>query len=466
MPPPLLQAEPQSDAELIRSYLEDRNLEYLGMFFNRHQQSLHHVALRILGNDSDADEVTQVCFEQLLHTRIDTLSKIDNPRAWLQGLCSNCAKKFIRKETQLRQRHQRAQETDSFHKDEDSVQEISDADQELFNNISQCLSSLPQKDQEVIQLYYLECLSWKEVGERLQQKEDTVRKRAQRGLNKLRKLLHKRGVSVSALLLFSAMGKLRGSEFPLANIGNVSVAAHVGFWSSLSFKIASKVSLAAVTVTAVLLLDDEHAHSVVHTEDSTPTVVANAEEKVATTSESTAWRYIKANEIRPHTNLRIETDPQGRHEFILTSTKTGINNRCLLETIFPIDMEQGYNISFTFEIEEVHSPQAWYGFSGNYGMRMPVFGQQGVQFKFSNEITNGTKYQDPKTNSYDINIDIDPKPRRISNKIRKRMPDGMVYTQQSNLMGPEKCSWALGYVSGLTMRISALKIKPLHGIED
>jgi RNA polymerase sigma-70 factor (ECF subfamily) len=153
---------------------------------------LYSLALRILGNREEAAELLQEVYLEVWRK----VSRYDvgrgTPIAWLITLTRS------RAIDRLRARSSRAHRQVSEPLDGLSGGQVTDrnpgpfeahADQELRSLVGEALASLPQPQQQAIELAYYEGLSHAEIAARLNQPLGTVKTRIKLGMSKLRESL-------------------------------------------------------------------------------------------------------------------------------------------------------------------------------------------------------------------------------------------------------------------------------------
>jgi RNA polymerase sigma factor (sigma-70 family) len=184
------------DDELLRRYADEKSEDAFAELVRRHLDLVYSAALRQVNGDAHlAQDVAQMVFTELSR-KAASLSHRPVLTGWLYTCAHFCAAKAVRTE---RRRHSREQEAQAM--------------QELLDNhgpepdwekvrpvLDQVMVELSEPDREAILMRYFEKRPLGEIGQRLGLSEDAARKRVERGLEKLRAVLARRGLTTSASL--------------------------------------------------------------------------------------------------------------------------------------------------------------------------------------------------------------------------------------------------------------------------
>ncbi len=175
----------QTDVELFQT-LQLGDLSALGIIYDRYGEAVYRLALRILGNATEAEDLTQEIFLAFWRN-----SKYDPSRGtmivFLLTMTRSRAINRLRQkrsQQQLLQRCQRSIPTDFGNNlmDKVSVTEIS-------HIVGEALQKLPENQRQVLKMAYYQGLSQSEITHELNIPLGTVKTRTRQGLLKLRKLL-------------------------------------------------------------------------------------------------------------------------------------------------------------------------------------------------------------------------------------------------------------------------------------
>jgi RNA polymerase sigma factor (sigma-70 family) len=172
------------DGDLIYRCLNGES-EAFGFLVDKYRESVYGLALAMLLNFDDADDVTQEVFITA-YKKLRSLRRWDCFRLWLYSITRNACKMFIRSKSKkpdikyLEDENLETLERPSI----DSYRENSDRES-LNESLREALNSLPEMYRQVLSLYYLSEMTSKEISESLVISPMTVLQR----LNRARALL-------------------------------------------------------------------------------------------------------------------------------------------------------------------------------------------------------------------------------------------------------------------------------------
>lgn len=175
----------QTDTKVFQA-LKSGDLSALGAIYDRYGEAVYRLALRIVGNVTEAEDLTQEVFLTFWHS-----STYDPNRGsmlvFLMTLTRSRAINRLhqsRSQQQLLQRFGRNLPSDSSNPlmDKASLSEIS-------LRVSEALQRLPENQRQVLEMAYYDGMSQSEITRQLNIPLGTVKTRARQGLLKLRRLL-------------------------------------------------------------------------------------------------------------------------------------------------------------------------------------------------------------------------------------------------------------------------------------
>ncbi|MBH0193907.1 MAG: sigma-70 family RNA polymerase sigma factor [Nitrospira sp.] len=164
----------------------------LSQLYDLSSTLLFSIALRILGHREEAAELLQEVYLEIWSKVVRYDVGRGTPIAWLITLTRS------RAIDRLRMRGTRTRPTSAQAVSSPTTPPLTDynpppveaqADQELRTHVSNILSTLPQAQQQAIELAYYEGLSHTEISVRLNQPVESVKTRLKLGMAKLRESL-------------------------------------------------------------------------------------------------------------------------------------------------------------------------------------------------------------------------------------------------------------------------------------
>ena len=173
---------PDPDADLVRRLKAGGPdaARCFDLLVTRHRARLRRRAARILGDDSEAEDVVQEVFTNV-HRFLDRFTP-DRPFShWLSVVTLNACRIELRRRTARTRRH------DAF--EADPLRPTTTAlggDPLLRDALAEAFEALDARTRDYIVLRVLEGLSYLEIAERCGQSEAAVKMRVLRGLRELR----------------------------------------------------------------------------------------------------------------------------------------------------------------------------------------------------------------------------------------------------------------------------------------
>jgi len=205
------------DAELLREFLEGGSEEAFRSLVERHTGMVHGAALRVVHNESMAEEVTQAVFV-ILARKARSLPHKPVLAGWLYRTARFVALEALRAESR-RRKH-----TQDFADMKDAPEAVS-----IWNQIApvleEAMSRLGATDRDAVVLRFLEQRSFSEVASALAITEAAAKMRVGRALGKLRSALTRCGVVVPAAALLAALSTHGATAAPAALLTSVIASA-------------------------------------------------------------------------------------------------------------------------------------------------------------------------------------------------------------------------------------------------
>ena len=182
------------DITLLRQYTEQNSEEAFAALVTRHVNTVYSVALRHTRNPHSAEEITQAVFV-ILAKKSPHLSKRVVLSGWLYETSRLTAVTFIRSEIRRARREQEAYMQSTLNEPSPAIWE------ELSPLVDNAIRKLNRKDRDALVLRFFDGKSMGEVGAVLGASEDAAKMRVSRALERIRKLLAKRGIHCTTSIL-------------------------------------------------------------------------------------------------------------------------------------------------------------------------------------------------------------------------------------------------------------------------
>ena len=210
--------QPLDDGALLRQYATNQSDEAFAALVERHVNLVYSVALRHVGNPHHAEEITQAVF-LILARKARQLRHHKALSSWLFQTTRLTANNFLRSEIRRRHREQEASM-------ESTVNETPGAAwSQIADLLDPAVGKLNEKDRQAIVLRYYESRNLRDVGRALGASEKAAEKRVSRALERLRRFFSKRGVTLSATLIATAVSSSSVQAAPAGLIKAVFVGA-------------------------------------------------------------------------------------------------------------------------------------------------------------------------------------------------------------------------------------------------
>jgi len=181
-----------SDAALVVS-IGRYEQAALAEAYRRHAGATFGLAKRLLNDHARAEEIVQEVFVRLWNEPIRYDPERGTLRSFLLAHTHGRSVDMIRSDVSRRTREQREarEQADGGY---DVAREV--WDMALAGHVREAMESLQEGEREAIELAYFGGLTYKEVAERLDEPEGTVKSRIRSGLKRLRGELVQAGVTV------------------------------------------------------------------------------------------------------------------------------------------------------------------------------------------------------------------------------------------------------------------------------
>jgi RNA polymerase sigma factor (sigma-70 family) len=211
-------SESRSDIELLREFAERASESAFEALVQRHADLVFATAMRRVGQEAVAQEITQDVFIALAR-KAAWLGDGSSLAGWLYKATLHKANHWWRGEMRRRQRENTAAELNTTMKDDQAPLNA------MQTVLDDGLLTLGEGERQALLLRFLERYSHREIGTILGIGEDAARKRVDRGVTRLTDFFRQRGLAVgSTALVVSALESAAGNA-PLGLVGQVTHAA-------------------------------------------------------------------------------------------------------------------------------------------------------------------------------------------------------------------------------------------------
>lgn len=167
-----------SDIELIHAVLQDNDARAFEILMKRYSSQVYGVAIRLMKDEDDAAEVTQLTFIQA-YKQLDSW-RGENFGAWVTIIANHIALRLLEKE--------KRRATQTLDDNIDAPEETYDEQKEQqLQRLEQAVSQLPEADRQIIQWHYYDGIPLQTIADRVGQTENNIKVRLFRIRERLKK---------------------------------------------------------------------------------------------------------------------------------------------------------------------------------------------------------------------------------------------------------------------------------------
>src|SRR5580700_5701730 len=188
-----------TDYQLLRQYAVDGSEEAFKALVDRYLNLVYSVAVSRLGDEAAAKDITQVVFAALAR-KGGRLSERVVLSGWLFQVATHACQDFRRAEARRKKWENEAVQQQLAESNEGQFEST-----EIGPLIGRALSSLAAAERDAILLRFIENREFWQIASQLGISEAAAKMRVARGLERLRGLLQRRGITLSEAALCGAV---------------------------------------------------------------------------------------------------------------------------------------------------------------------------------------------------------------------------------------------------------------------
>lgn len=243
----------QNDADLLQTFVREGSGEAFASLARRHAGLLYHTALRVTGSPDLAEEAAQNALA-ILARKAPLQAAAPSLAPWLHRTVRFEAAKLRRRERRYQCRMNRL--IDAAPAAE--TPEIQAVRSRIAPFLDEALNQLPAPDRQVMMLKYFEGWNCQEMARRMGGEPAAWRQKVSRALQRLRKLLARRGVAVPLVALAGALNPLFTTSAPAAVTATLSTAPLAASgsltWKSLTLHTLHMMNAKQIIPAALLIV--------------------------------------------------------------------------------------------------------------------------------------------------------------------------------------------------------------------
>jgi RNA polymerase sigma factor (sigma-70 family) len=384
---------PETEAVLLNRFAQTGDAAAFAEITQRHAGLVYGTALRIL---ADVDRAADVAQETFLQLSKDAHKISGSLAGWLHRVATHRAIDHMRRDASRRRREVAYAST--------QVRQATDW-KDLSRYVDESLSDLDAETREILVAHFLEGHTTRQIAQAREISQATVSRRMDSGVTRLRSILRRRGVLVSAGLLSTILGENAVQAAPpalmaelgkMALVGGAGAAATTGAGASAAQAAAGGV-VAGVKAKAIAaaVLAVVGAGSVV-TYQQTRKAPPTAAPQTTVTQESTSGPARRAERTTAPSS-RVSTQAAGPSEAaqewaeLMTSGRGQANDQQDAD-----DLRPWWEVAGPTQAASTADESA--GYAGGFGGMMGGMGMGGtarrqvVSTQEANEVTEGGYY--------------------------------------------------------------------------
>ncbi|PCJ51914.1 MAG: hypothetical protein COA79_25080 [Planctomycetota bacterium] len=202
-----------SNHQLITQYLEDPSEANFDKIVKEFSPMVYSVCYRVLNRGDLAEEASQATFLSLIEKK-DKLVGGPSMIGWLHRV-AYLSSLWLRKQENIRKKKEKGFKSQPSNQIPEQKMEES----ELHAFVDEAIQSLPSKYKDPLLMKFYENKTYREIGVSFKTTEESVRKRVNRGLEKMKVFLKKRDIhATSKILGIFLTAKLIGSNVSASSL--------------------------------------------------------------------------------------------------------------------------------------------------------------------------------------------------------------------------------------------------------
>jgi RNA polymerase sigma factor (sigma-70 family) len=286
------------DLLLLRQYARRGDQRAFEEVVRRHVDVVFSAAMRQVGDQHRAEEVTQAVFV-LLAKKAGTLGDRSLVGGWLVNAARLVCKSLLRSERR-RAHYERQAAAMRCEAQLDQAKQV-----QINTMIDEAMSKLDQTSRGLLVMQFMQGYSGREIAAVVGMSEDAVRKRISRALSELRHVFLKRGVTVSSEVLGAGLVGMKMSapaglaSTSAAAVGGSGTAVTLAHGAAVAMAVTKAQAIAACIVAAVLITGAGIGIKVVAAQGNAPAVPTPSTQPTVVVAAGSQVELIRGTVIGP-----------------------------------------------------------------------------------------------------------------------------------------------------------------------
>jgi len=205
-----------NDAELLREFVKHHSDAAFAGLVENHVNLVYSTALRMVRDAALAKDVTQSVFIELAR-KAPPLREGNALPGWLYRVTHCQAANAVRSE-QTRRRLETEATMQTQPEDNDSWKHIE-------SDLDEAMTTLNAEEQNLVVLRFFQNQNWRDISAAVALSEDTVQRRVDRAVEKLRSFFARRGVTVSCAVIGLALSANAVQAAPAGLVSGIAAAS-------------------------------------------------------------------------------------------------------------------------------------------------------------------------------------------------------------------------------------------------
>jgi len=205
-----------NDAELLREFVKHHSDAAFAGLVKNHVNLVYTAALRMVRDAALAEDVTQSVFIQLAR-KAPTIREGNALPGWLYRVTHFQAANAVRSE-QTRRRLETEATMQTQLEDNTSWKHIE-------SDLDEAMTALNAEEQNLVVMRFFQNQNWRDISAAVALSEDTVQRRVDRAVEKLRSFFARRGVAVSCAVIGMALSANAVQAAPAGLVSGLTAAS-------------------------------------------------------------------------------------------------------------------------------------------------------------------------------------------------------------------------------------------------